>query len=105
MKGWQIPTSSTRIKLRHTAVRSRCSNANAGARLTHRQIKYRKNVIECDHGKLKRIIGATPGFKSMKTACLTIKGSEVMRELQKGQAEAFYFGPFSGRDASDEKSL
>jgi IS6 family transposase len=25
----------------------------------HRQIKYRNNVIECDHGKLKRIIGAT----------------------------------------------
>ena len=41
----------------------------------------------------------------MKTACLTIKGSEVMRELQKGPVEAFYFGPFSGRDASDEKSL
>ncbi|EMH7336625.1 DDE-type integrase/transposase/recombinase, partial [Serratia marcescens] len=33
----------------------------------HRQIKYRNNVIECDHGKLKRIIGATQGFKSMKT--------------------------------------
>ncbi|MDF6879093.1 DDE-type integrase/transposase/recombinase, partial (plasmid) [Enterobacter roggenkampii] len=30
----------------------------------HRQIKYRNNVIECDHGKLKRIIGATLGFKS-----------------------------------------
>ncbi len=28
----------------------------------HRQIKYRNNVIECDHGKLKRIIGATLGF-------------------------------------------
>ena len=33
----------------------------------HRQIKYRNNVIECDHGKLKRIIGATLGLKSMKT--------------------------------------
>ncbi len=28
----------------------------------HRQIKYRNNVIECDHGKLKRIIGATLGI-------------------------------------------
>ncbi|WP_249927102.1 transposase, partial [Escherichia coli] len=43
----------------------------------HRQIKYRNNVIECDHGKLKRIIGATLGFKSMKTAYATIKGIEV----------------------------
>ncbi|MDZ3273568.1 hypothetical protein M2D44_29035, partial [Klebsiella pneumoniae] len=37
-----------------------------------RQIKYRNNVIECDHGKLKRIIGATLGFKSMKTAYATM---------------------------------
>ncbi|MDI4552789.1 DDE domain-containing protein, partial [Escherichia coli] len=42
--------------------------------------------IECDHGKLKRIIGATLGFKSMKTAYATIKGIEVMRALRKGQA-------------------
>ncbi len=42
-----------------------CSNAKAGAvDVEHRQIKYRNNVIECDHGKLKRIIGATLGFKS-----------------------------------------
>ncbi|MHC6232930.1 DDE-type integrase/transposase/recombinase, partial [Klebsiella pneumoniae] len=49
----------------------------------HRQIKYRNNVIECDHGKLKRIINATLGFKSMKTAYATIKGIEVMRALRK----------------------
>ncbi|MEW3224393.1 transposase, partial [Escherichia coli] len=52
-------------------------------------------VIECDHGKLKRIINATlgfKGFKSMKTAYATIKGIEVMRALRKGQASAFYYG-------------
>nr|BCT22990.1 hypothetical protein [Klebsiella pneumoniae] len=70
-----------------------CSNAKAGAvDVEHRQIKYRNNVIECDHGKLKRIIGATLGFKSMKTAYATIKGIEVMRALRKGQASAFYYG-------------
>ena len=58
----------------------------------HRQIKYRNNVIECGHGKLKRIISATLGFKSIKTAHATIKGIEVMRALCKGQAESFYFG-------------
>ncbi|QOH45095.1 IS6 family transposase [Klebsiella pneumoniae] len=52
----------------------------------------RCHVIECDHGKLKRIIGATLGFKSMKTAYATIKGIEVMRALRKGQASAFYYG-------------
>ncbi|VCW27944.1 Putative transposase (identified by ISEscan HMM) [Escherichia coli] len=48
-------------------------------------------MIECDHGKLKRIIGATLGFKSMKTAYATIKGIEVMRALRKA-ASAFYYG-------------
>jgi transposase, IS6 family len=46
-------------------------------------------VIECDHGKLKRIIKATLGFKSMKTAYATIKEIEVMRALRKGQASIF----------------
>ncbi len=63
------------------AVEGRCPSD-----VEHRQIKYRNNVIECDHGKLKRIIGATLGFKSMKTAYATIKGIEVMRALRKGQA-------------------
>lgn len=58
----------------------------------HRHIKYRNNVIECDHGKLKRIIGATLRFKPMKTAYGTIKGIEVMRVLRKDQASAFYYG-------------
>ncbi|MEX7495373.1 DDE-type integrase/transposase/recombinase (plasmid) [Acinetobacter baumannii] len=67
----------------------------------HRQIKYRNNVIECDHGKLKRIINATLGFKSMKTAYATIKGIEVMRALRKGQASAFYYGdPLGSRACS-----
>jgi transposase, IS6 family len=58
--------------------------------IEHRKIKYRNNVIECDHGQLKRIIGATLGFKSMRTAYATIKGIEVMRALRKGQASPFY---------------
>jgi IS6 family transposase len=45
----------------------------------NRHIKYRNNVNECDHGRLKRIIGTTPGFKSMKTACVTIDAIKVMR--------------------------
>ena len=69
----------------------------------HRQIKYRNNVIECDHGKLKRIIGATLGFKSMKTAYATIKGIEVMRALRKG-ASAFYYGD-PGRNAPGKQSF
>ena len=62
----------------------------------HRQIKSRNNVTECNHGKLKRIIGATLGFKSMKTAYSTIKGIEVMRALHKDQVSAFYYGASPG---------
>ena len=48
--------------------------------LEHRQ-------IEADHGKLKRRIKPTLGFKSMKTAYPTIKGFELMHALRKGQAK------------------
>lgn len=49
------------------------------------------NVIECDHGKLKRVINLALGFKSIKTAHATLKGIEVMRALRKGQAKHFYY--------------
>ncbi len=45
----------------------------------HRKVKYLSNFIESDHGKLKRLIKPTLGFKSMKTAYATIKVFEVMR--------------------------
>ncbi|MDU9754597.1 transposase, partial [Escherichia coli] len=48
--------------------------------------------IECEHGKLKRIINATLVFIYMKTAYATINVIEVMRALRKGQASAFYYG-------------
>ena len=34
--------------------------------LEHRQVKYLNNIIEADHGKLKRLINPTLGFKSIK---------------------------------------
>ncbi len=59
----------------------------------HRQAKCLNNVVEADHGKLKRLIKPTTGFKSMKTAYTTIKGFEVMRALKKKQAKAFQLQP------------
>ena len=47
--------------------------------LEHRQVKYHNNIIESEHGKLKRLINPTLGFKSIKTAFATIKGFELMR--------------------------
>ncbi|CAI6330741.1 DDE-Tnp-IS240 domain-containing protein [Escherichia coli] len=52
----------------------------------HRQIKYRNNVINAIIATAT-IIGATLGFKSMKTAYATISVLSVMRALRKGQAQ------------------
>ncbi len=60
--------------------------------LEHRQIKYLNNIIESDHGKLKRLIKPTLGFKAMKTAYATIKGFEVMRMFKKGRFDFWKYG-------------
>jgi len=60
--------------------------------LEHRQVKYLNNIIESDHGKLKRLIKPTLGFKTMKTAYATIKGFEVMRMFKKGTLDFWKYG-------------
>jgi len=45
--------------------------------------KYLNNIIEADHGALKRVIKPTRGFQSMRTATATIKGFEIMRMIRK----------------------
>ena len=60
--------------------------------LEHRQVKYLNNIIESDHGKLKRFIKPTLGFKSMKTAYATIKGLEIMRMFKKGRFDLWKYG-------------
>jgi transposase-like protein len=53
--------------------------------IKHRKVKYLNNIIECDHGKLKRMIKPMLGFKTMKSANATITGYEYMRMFRKGQ--------------------
>lgn len=50
----------------------------------NRTSKYLNNIIEADHGALKRVIQPTRGFQSMKTARSTIMGFEVMRMIRRG---------------------
>jgi transposase-like protein len=50
----------------------------------HRTSKYLNNIIEADHGALKRVIRPTCGFQRMKTASATLKGFEVMRMIRRG---------------------
>jgi len=56
--------------------------AAAGCRTP--DIKILNNIIEADHGALKRVIRPTRGFQRMKTAYATIKGFEVMRMIRRG---------------------
>ena len=63
-------------------VEGKCSD-----NLEHKRVKYLNNIIESDHGKLKRLIKPTLGFKSMKTAYATIKGFEIMRMFKKKQMD------------------
>jgi transposase, IS6 family len=58
----------------------------------HRQVKYLNNIIESDHGKLKRLIKPTLGFKSLRTAYATIKGFELFRMFKKGRFEIWKYG-------------
>jgi IS6 family transposase len=49
----------------------------------HRTSKNLNNIIEADHGGLKRVIRPTRGFQTMRTASATIKGFEVMRMIRR----------------------
>ena len=53
--------------------------------IEHRKVKYLNNIIEQDHGKLKRLIKPMLGFKTMKSALVTITGYEWMRMFKKDQ--------------------
>jgi transposase, IS6 family len=50
----------------------------------HRTSKYLNNIIEADHGALKRVIRPARGFQTMKTAYATFKGFEIMRMIRRG---------------------
>ena len=50
----------------------------------HRTSKYLNNIIEADHGALKRVIRPTRGFQTMKTAAATLAGFEIMRMIRRG---------------------
>ena len=74
-KEWEKPFVINTDKAgRHCqAIRELKKEGRCPSDTDHRQVKYLNNVVEADHGKLKRLIKPTPGFKSMKTAYATIK--------------------------------
>jgi transposase, IS6 family len=60
--------------------------------IEHRTSKYLNNIIEADHGALKRVIRPTRGFQRMKTASTTLKGFEVMRMVRRGHCKLRHAG-------------
>jgi IS6 family transposase len=66
------------------AIRRLQSEGLASKAVEHRTLKYLNNIIEADHGALKRVIRPPRGFQRMKTGSTTIKGFEVMRMIRRG---------------------
>lgn len=50
----------------------------------HRTCKYLNNIIEADHGALKRVIRPPEAFKRLSRRPLRSKGFEVMRMIRRG---------------------
>jgi transposase, IS6 family len=80
------PSSITTAKLASypKAIRRLRREGHLAHSVEHRTSKYLNNIIEADHGALKRVIRPTRGFQRMKTASATIKGFEVMRMIRRG---------------------
>lgn len=63
-------------------------NDDEGIDIEIRQNKYLNNIIEQDHRPIKQLCRATLGFKTFRTAKITIGGFESMRTIQKRQVKA-----------------
>jgi transposase-like protein len=80
------PSSITTDKLASypKAIRRLQNNGLLPQDVEHRTSKYLNNIIEADHGALKRVIRPTRGFQTMKTAAATLTGFETMRMIRRG---------------------
>jgi len=94
LKDWEKPhtINTDKAPAYAAAIKELKDEGTCPPEIEHRQIKYLNNVIEADHGKLKRLIKPTLGFQSMKTAYATIKGFELMHMFKKSQMHAWYYG-------------
>ena len=81
------PSSITTDKLASypKAIRRLQDEGLLSKNVEHRTSKYLNNILEADHGALKRVIRPTRGFQRIKTARATLKGFEVMRMIRRGQ--------------------
>ena len=62
-------------------------NAETEAGIEIRQIKYLNNIVEQDHRAIKRLVRPMLGFKSFRSAAVTLAGIELMHMIRKGQSQ------------------
>src|ERR1700729_501022 len=58
-------------------------NVEFEAGIEIRQIKYLNNIVEQDHRAIKRLVRPMLGFKSFRSAALTLAGIELMHTIRK----------------------
>ncbi len=61
--------------------------ADTGAPIELRQVKYLNNIVEQDHRAIKRIIRPMLGFKSFRCARILLAGIETMHMIKKRQLD------------------
>ena len=62
-------------------------NEESGSTIEIRQCKYLNNIVEQDHRRIKRMVDPMMGFKSFKSAKITLGGIEAMAMLTKNQSD------------------
>jgi putative transposase len=60
-------------------------NAETEAGIEVRQIKYLNNIVEQNHRAIKRLVRPMLGFKSFRSAVVTLAGIELMHMIRKDQ--------------------
>ena len=60
-------------------------NTDHEAGIEIRQVKYLNNIVEQDHRAVKRLARPMLGFKSFRSARVTLTGIELMHMIRKGQ--------------------
>ena len=60
-------------------------NVGHGVPIVVRQVKYLNNIVEQDHGAIKRVTRPMLNFKSFRSASNVLSGIEFMYMIRKSQ--------------------
>jgi putative transposase len=69
-------------------------NKESGARIEIRQCKYRHNIVEQDHRRVKQKTRSALGFKAFYSAHATLQGVELIQMIRKRQVRPIPGGSY-----------